>query len=397
MTSGYSHIIIGAGAIGSAAAFWLGRAGARVLVVEQFDLVHGFGSSGDHSRIIRHAYGSTTYTELTPAMFAAWAEIEERSGLRLYVQTGGLDLAHAGTAGHREVEAYRAALDARDLPYDDLTIDDIRAAYPQWTLADDIVGIHQEAGGLLDIRQAVSAMTSLAMSEGVEFLPRTSVTGIDARNGSVTVTTSAGSFAADHLIVAAGSWLPELMGLLHLDLPIVLSQEQVTYFAARELASFAADRFPIWLYHGEEAGDFYGFPVHGEAAVKVARDMRAKFIRSSDRVFEPDALESEFLRRFLERHLPGAVGPVLTSRTCVYDLTPDRHFILDTHPEHPNIALFVGAGHAGKFAGLVGSILADLVTAGTTAHPIDAFRLTRPALTDASFHPVYDKPIQGRA
>ncbi len=394
MPRGYTHIVIGAGAIGSAAAYWLGRAGARVLVIEQFDLVHGFGSSGDHSRIIRHAYGSTTYTSLTPAMFAAWAEIEGRSGLQLYVKTGGLDLAHIDSAGHGEVLDFRAALAARDLPYEDLTVDDIRVRYPQWRLDDDIVGLFQEAGGLLDIRKGVSAMTSLAMSEGVEFLPRTRVTGIQATDQAVTISTSAGSFTAGNLVVAAGSWLPELMGQLDLDLPITLSQEQVTYFAAPDLASFAADRFPIWIYHGEQAGDFYGFPVHGEAAVKIARDLRARFIRSQDRVFEGDVEESAYLRAFLERHLPGAVGPALTSRTCVYDLTPDRDFILDRVPGQPNVALFVGGGHAAKFSALVGSILADLMTEGSTRHPIEAFRLDRPAITDPAFPPVWGDPVQ---
>lgn len=389
MPESFSHIVIGAGAIGSAAAYWLSRAGARVLVIEQFDLVHGFGSSGDHSRIIRHAYGSTTYTALTPAMFAAWADIEQRSGMQVYYRTGGLDMAHAGTHGHEEVQAYAAALDASTLPYEDLTSVDIRNRYPQWRIDDDIVGIYQEAGGLLDIRKAVSVMTSLAMAAGVTFLPRTLVSGIDVHGDSVTVTTSDGSFHADNLVVAAGSWLPELMGQLDLDLPVTLSQEQVSYVAPKDLRAFALDRFPVWIYHGHEIGEFYGFPVHGEAAVKVARDVRGEFIESRDRRFHTVDEETQIVLRFLRRHLPDAVGPVLGNRTCVYDLTPDRDFILDVLPDRPHVALFVGAGHAGKFAALVGSILADLTTAGETRHPIDAFRVDRPAITDRSFAPVW--------
>lgn len=389
MPSGYTHIVIGAGAIGSAAAYWLGRAGARVLVLEQFDLVHGFGSSGDHSRIIRHAYGSTTYTELTPAMFAAWAEIEQRSGMQLYYRTGGLDLAHAGTRGHDEVQAYAAGLRASKLPYEDLTVDDVRSRYPQWRLDDDVVGIYQEAGGLLDIRKAVSVMTSLAMAAGVTFLPRTHVAGIEVRSDSVTVTTSGGSFDADNLVVAAGSWLPELMGELDLDVPVTLSQEQVSYVAPKDLRTFAPDRFPIWIYHGHHDGEFYGFPVHGEAAVKLARDVRGEFIDSRDRRFHTVDEETQIAVGFLRRHLPDAVGSVLGNRTCVYDLTPDRDFILDVLPGRSHVALFVGAGHAGKFAALVGSILADLTTAGETRHPIDPFRVNRPALTDRSFTPVW--------
>ncbi|UUT36232.1 N-methyl-L-tryptophan oxidase [Microbacterium elymi] len=390
MGSGYSHIVIGAGAIGSATAYALADAGAdRVLVIEQFDLIHGFGSSGDHSRIIRHAYQSTDYTGLTPAMFRAWETIENRSGCKLYTRTGGLDLAQTGTPGEDVLYSYKAALDARSHPYENLTVDEIRARYPQWRLDDDVVGIFQQDGGLLDIRRAVSTMTSLALSAGVTFLPRTTVTGIDVRDRGVSVSTSAGAFDADNLVVAVGSWIQDLTADLGLDLPITLSQEQVTYVATPQLNAFRPEDFPVWLYHGEAYGDFYGFPVYGEAAIKIGRDMRAHFIERDQRRFDPDAEEAAYLVEFLRRHLPDGVGPVLMSRTCVYDLTPDRDFILDTLPGSPHVAVFVGAGHAGKFAALVGSILADLVTAGATEHEISPFQITRAALTDRGFHPVW--------
>ncbi|MGI5460958.1 FAD-dependent oxidoreductase [Streptomyces sp. CA-249302] len=133
----------------------------------------------------------------------------------------------------------------------------------------------------------------------------------------------------------------------------------------------------------------YGFLVYGEAAVKVRRDMRGRLIRSGDRVFEGDEEGADLLRSFLTRHLPSDVGPTLANRTCVYDMPPDRDFILDTLPDHPHIALFNGAGHAGKFAALIGKILADLLTEGVTTHDISAFSLQRLALTHSEFQPVF--------
>ena len=169
-TQGYSHIVIGAGAIGSAAAYWLAQGGAeRVLVLEQFEFGHAFGSSGDHSRIIRRAYHREEYTALTDAMFAAWAQVEERSGLQVYTKTGGIDLAAAGSPGAAEIDGYRRAMDAAGIRYDELTIDDIRTQYPQWNVSDDTIGIHQADGGILDIRRSVSAHVSLARAAGVEF------------------------------------------------------------------------------------------------------------------------------------------------------------------------------------------------------------------------------------
>lgn len=388
MTQGYSHIVIGAGAIGSAAAYWLARAGAeRVLVLEQFELGHALGSSGDHSRIIRRAYHRDDYTALTDAMFEAWADVEERSGLQVYTKTGGIDLAAADSSGAAEIEQYRRAMDAVGIRYDELTIDDIRAQYPQWNVSDDTIGIHQADGGILDIRRSVSAHVSLARAADVEFRSGTVVTGIRVDSPGVTVTTSEGTFDGDHLVVAAGSWLGDLMPDLGLSFALTLSQEQVGYFSSSHLSAFTPDRFPIWIHHADEV--HYGFPVYGEAAIKIARDMRGHFISPSQRSFVPDTDEPRVLREFLRMHLPAADGTLLMSKTCVYDMPADRDFVLDTVPGHPHVAVFNGAGHAGKFASLVGRILADLLTVGRTEHDISAFSLQRPAIVDPDFVPVF--------
>lgn len=388
MSGGYSHIVIGAGGIGSAAAYWLSRAGAaRVLVLEQYGLMPSEGSSGDHSRVIRHSYHSTTYTKLTRAMFDTWAEVESESGLPVYVKTGGIDLARAGSSGHDTLATYRSALAAEGIEFEDLTIDDIRSRWPQWRVEDDTVGMWQEETGLLDIRKSVSAHTSMALAAGVEFRPYSKVTDIDLRPGSVTVHVGDERFDADNLIVAAGSWLGDLMGSLGLHFNLTLSQEQVSYFASRALAKFTPDKHPVWIYHGDQ--HYYGFPVYGEAATKLGRDMRGHFIDGAQRRFEGDDVEGELLLGFLRKHLPDAAGPALLHRTCVYDMPADRDFVIDQLPDHPHVTVFNGAGHAGKFASLMGRILADLATDGGTTHDISAFSLSRPAIADPNFAPTF--------
>ena len=149
---------------------------------------------------------------------------------------------------------------------------------------------------------------------------------------------------------------------------------------------FAPDRFPIWIFHGPDK-TFYGFPVYGEAAVKAARDMSGRFVTQQTRTHEPNPDQTAEVAEFLAEYLPGAVGPELISKTCVYDLPADRNFVLGTVPGHPNISLFVGAGHAAKFAALIGHILADLAVAGRTDYPIAAFTPDRPAITDPQYPP----------
>lgn len=389
MKRSYDHVVIGAGALGAAAAYRLAASGSRdVLVLEQYALGHGFGASEDHSRIIRHAYHSPAYTALTPAAYETWAEIEALTGLSLVLKTGGLDLAVEGTPGAAELAAYEASLRplaAAGVTWSRLSGADVRARWPQWRFGDDVVGLFQPDGGILDIRRATAAHIALARGLGVEFAPSTPVVSLASVGDGVTVTTRRGTVSAGSVILCAASWTPSLLAGLGVDLRIRLSQEQVSYFATPHVRAFAPDRFPMWIWHGAEF--FYGFPVYGEVAVKAARDLTGRYVTQATRSAEPDPVETALVLDFLRERLPDAVGPELMSKTCVYDLPPDREFILDRVPGHPHIVTAVGGGHAGKFASLIGRILAGLATDGSTPYPIDAFRADRPAITDPSYIP----------
>ena len=384
MKQSRNHIVIGAGALGSAAAYRLAKAGAAdVLVLEQFELGHGKGASEDRSRIIRHAYHSDVYTRMTHAMFESWAEVEEESGLSLVTKTGGLDLAVAGTPGEDELNNYRRTL-APGVRSEDLGAADVRRRWPQWQVGDDVIALYQEDGGILDIRRASAVHVALARQRGVEFLPNTTVTALDdSTETHVNVHTSAGTFTAESVVMCVASWASTLLPALGIDWKIALSQEQVSYFATPNVRDFAPDRFPMWIWHGEPL--FYGFPIYGEVAVKIARDVTGRWVTVDTRSYDSIEEETKLLKAFLHRHLPGAVGPELLSKTCVYDMPPDRDFILDKLPGHPRITVAIGAGHAAKFASLIGEILADLAIDGHSRHPIRPFRADRPALTEANF------------
>ena len=386
MKTAYEYIVVGCGGIGSAAAYWLAReAGAEVLGLEQFALGHDRGESQDHSRIIRLTYHAPTYTALTRHTYTAWREVEEESGVQLVFKTGGLDLELVGANGPQYINHYANSMRAADIAFQELSAHEVMARWPQFRLPDEVQALHQADSGLVDARKANAVHANLARARGATILDNTPVRSIAPAGDGVAVRTDHATFHARHVIVTSGAWSNQVLQDVGIELPLTVTQEQVTYFQTPKLREFAPDRFPIWIWHGGARDCFYGFPVYGEVAVKAGQDVGGDVVTADTRTFTPNPRASADLRGFLERAIPGALGPELYTKTCLYTLTPDRDFVIDTLPEHPQIAIAIGAGHAFKFAGLIGRILSQLAIDGASEYPIEAFSISRPALTDANF------------
>ena len=153
----------------------------------------------------------------------------------------------------------------------------------------------------------------------------------------------------------------------------------MTYFATSRLRDFALERFPVWIRHGKPC--FYGIGTHGIPAVKAAEDLGGPRVEVDDAESPIDPVREERVLGFLRDHLPGAVGPVAHSRACLYELPPDRDFLLGPLVEDPRVKIAIGAGHGAKFAALFGVVLSEMVLDGSTTHPVDAFALDRAALS----------------
>jgi sarcosine oxidase len=125
---------------------------------------------------------------------------------------------------------------------------------------------------------------------------------------------------------------------------------------------------------------FYGFPVFGEAGPKVGQDAGGREVTADTRTFEPDQAALRRVMDFLRKYIPNALGPIIYTKTCLYTLTPDRDFVLDAVPEHPNAYVAIGGGHGFKFASVVGRILADLAIDGRSDRDLEPFRIDRSIL-----------------
>jgi sarcosine oxidase len=374
----FEYIVLGLGGLGSGAAYWLSReAGAEVLGIEQFELGHVRGESQDHSRIIRLSYHTPEYVDLAKLAYDAWDTLERESGDQVVLKTGGLDFAPRDSK--IPLDTYRNAMRTCHVTYEDLDADEIMKRWPQFTLTEDIVGLYQEQSGIAMAARANEAHRKMARANGATLLENTPVTNLITRDGEVTVETTEGSFRCRKLVIAAGPWSNRALGYLGLELPLEVTREQVTYFAAPRPQDFAPDRFPVWIWMDDPC--FYGFPTFGEAGPKAAQDAGGKPVTADTRDFEPEPENLRGVEAFLSRYIPGALGPIIHTKTCLYTLTPDRDFVIDTVPGHENVVVAIGAGHAFKFASQIGRLLSELALNGTSTIDLSSFALDRQILT----------------
>ena len=375
----YEYIVLGLGGIGSAAAYWLARrAGRDVLGLEQFAIGHTRGASHDHSRIIRLSYHTPGYVALARQAYGAWAELERDADERLILRTGGLDFGPRD--GAIPLEDYAASMRVAGVPFETLDAAEIMRRWPHFRLDDDIHGLYQAESGIAPAARCNAAHIRVARARGATLREHTPVTALRAVDGEVEVVAGETAYRCRKLIVAADAWTNQALAHVGVRLPLTITQEQVTYFATPHLADFAPERFPIWIWMDDPS--FYGFPVYGEAGVKVGQDVGGQKVTPDTRTFEPDAAALGRVERFLRRYLPGAHGPIIYTKTCLYTLTPDRDFVIDALPGQPNILAALGAAHGFKFAALFGKILSELAIDGTTGCDIGAFKIDRPVLLE---------------
>jgi sarcosine oxidase len=384
----FEYIVLGCGGIGSGAAYWLARRqGSKVLGLEQFELGHHHGGSQDHSRIIRLTYHDAAYTRLTPHTYKAWAVLEEESAVTVVTKTGSVELALQDSPYQADIEIYAGAMDEAEIPYERLDGVEVMRRYPQFRLRQEVDALYQADTGIADAIKGNAAHIAMARYYGATILDHCAVREIRPRDGAVDLRTDRGDFSCRRLVLTAGAWTDRVLAAVGRNLRLTVTQEQVTYYATPHLAEFAIDRFPIFIWHGEDV--FYGFPVYGEVATKAAIDASGPAVTPDTRTYEADLERERRLEAWLQEHIPHFLGPKLYTKSCLYTMPRDRDFVVDALSEHPQILVCVGAGHAYKFSSLLGVILSELAIDGQTGYPINHFKLERRAITDPDYPPAF--------
>ena len=379
MAQRFDAIVIGAGGIGSAAAYYLAKAGQRVLLLEQFELNHQQGSSYGDSRIIRYTYDHPIYINLMRAAYPLWLALQAEAAEQLYVKTGGLDF---GPPEASTFQALKASMDAAELDYEYLSQEDIHQRYPQFVLKDGMAGLFHTDSGLLRASRCVLALHRLAQTRGATILERTPVVKITPSANGVEVQTDKETFRCERIVLTVGGWAKRLLAEQGIDLPLTIMPCQLGFFQPDNDADFEPGTFPVFLAHMN--GDYgempYGIP-HKDPGigVKISTFYGWDTVNTPDEVdYTPSQEWTEKIRDFACQYIPGAAGRLISTRRCLYTLTPDKHFIVDQHPNYPQVVIGAGfSGHGFKFTTLMGRILANLAVNGDTPYDISLFKVTR--------------------
>jgi sarcosine oxidase len=374
----FDVVVCGLGVMGSAALHHLARRGKRVLGLERYAPGHDRGSSHGHTRIIRLGYFEhPSYVPLLRRAYALWRELEGASGRQLLHLTG---IAEIGPPTGALVRGTLEAARLHGLRHDVLTAAELMQRFPAFRMPPEHVAVVQPDGGFLDVEPSIAAQIALATAAGAEIRSGEAVRAIESRAGLVRIISELGVVEAGAAIVAAGAWMPVL--LPELAATLRATREVVGWFEIADADPFSAGRCPVFIIESRH-GMHYGIPPRGGtgigAAIKVAKH------HHRGETVDPDACDrtvsaqdEALIRAAIADHLPAANGPLKAAETCLYTMTPDGHFLIDRLPGAPNIiAASPCSGHGFKFAPVIGEILADLATAGTTAHDIARFSLRR--------------------
>jgi sarcosine oxidase len=374
--SARNHVaVIGAGAFGGWTALYLRRRGARVTLFDAWGPGNSRASSGGETRVIRGTYGpNQPYTKMVTRATQLWKENERRWNLKLMYQTGVLWMVAAGDDQFEKGSL--SALREAGIPYRELSAQELKSRWPQINLEGVHWGIHEPEGGFLTARVACQAVVEGFLAEGGEYKQLAALSRNLEESPWGSLSLSDGSkLEADQYVFACGPWLGKLFPQT-IGNRIHSTRQEVFFFGTPAgVQSFNETNLPVWADHRDKF--MYGIPGNQGRGFKIADDTRGPEFdpTSGDREISPEALK--LVRDYVAFRFPGMKdAPLLESRVCQYENSPDNNFIVDRHPKHQNVWLLGGgSGHGFKHGPALGEMVAELVIENKNPNPL--FSLSR--------------------
>ena len=378
MASQYDVIVLGLGGMGSAALYHLARRGARVVGIEQFAVGNDRGSSHGQTRLIRQAYFEhPDYVPLLRRAYELWSELGQHSGQLLLDPTGLV--IWGPPVGGKVLPNLVASAQVHNVPIEIFDDDAARRRFPLHQPPEGYRAVWEPNAGFLHVEACVLAHVHAAVSAGALVKAGTKAISWRPDGAGVAVELAAETVRAKTLVLTQGAWSGAVLHELGVELKV--HRNSLVWLQASENHSRVSGA-PCFAFD-LPTGFFYGFPSLDERGVKVALHLPGDPVTDLDaRDAPPTAQDAAPVVEFAQNCLKG-VGPQVTQiRTCRYEMSPDDHFVVDTHPNWPQVVVAGGfSGHGFKFASVMGEVLADLALSGRTAMPVEflsARRFSRP-------------------
>jgi sarcosine oxidase len=388
MNNSFQTIVIGLGAMGSAATYQLAKRGIKVFGIDQFSPPHPYGSSHGETRITRQAIGEgPEYVPLVLRSYELWEQIERETGKKLLTITGGLIMTSVeGVMRHGSYFFNQtvACAEKYGIAHRLLDADEIRKRFPKFKLKGNERGYFEEKAGYLRPELCVEAQLELAQRFGAELAFDEKVLAFSVNNqDKVVVKTDKGDYEAEKVIISAGPWVTQLLGQKYSRYFTISRQVLFWFDVEGSISQFEAPKFPIWVWEfGRTVEDLmYGFPAidgtHGGIKLAFEQYRTATTLDSVSREVSIEEIQDMY-QKYVQPHVDGVSGTCVKAATCLYTVTPDHKFVIDRDPEFPRVILASPcSGHGFKHSAAIGEVLAQLVTEGRSEIDISAFSFQR--------------------
>lgn len=376
----FDAIVLGTGGFGSSAVYHLARRGLRVLGIDRFGPAHDRGSSHGETRIIRKAYFEhTDYVPLLLHAYELWSELEAEAEQQLFWQCG---LMIAGLPDSEAVSGARLSARQHNLHVENLPAAAALQRWPAFRVPESFDVVFEPDAGFLKVEDCVRTYLDRAVTHGATLLFNEPVESWTSNGREVRVRTATREVVAAALVITAGAWAAAVMSQLRL--PLTVLRKPIFWHPATNHACQISSGMPTFYFEmpqnlGESARSFYGFPAIDGQTLKVAEHSGGDIVSDPllvDRVIHDR--DSEPVSQFVSQCLPLTASRSQRQAICMYTITPDRHFVVDNHPEFPNVSIGCGfSGHGFKFTSVLGAALADLATNQSTNLPVQFLGLDR--------------------
>jgi len=380
-------LVIGLGAMGSAALYQLAKRGVKAVGLDRFAPPHTMGSSHGETRITRQAVGEgRDYVPLVLDTHRIWRELEAETSAELLNPCGLVVMAPGvGETSHHGKPDFvkRSIAAARDFGIAHEVIDgrEVAHRFPQFlNLEGNEKAYYEPGGGYVYPERCIKAQLTRAEQLGATIRTGVEVLSIVQRGSAVRVETSSGTFEADQVVVSAGGWNAHLLGA-PFDRVLTVKRQVLHWYELDDTSAYRANApVFIWMHGATDVDYLYGFPpLPGDHRLKVATEQYETDTTADtiDRTVDPRE-SAEMYRKHVEGRLAGATPRVALAAACIYTVTPDRGFIIDRHPDQDRVFVISAcSGHGFKHSAGIGNVAAAMVTDGQCAIDLTPFSVSR--------------------